>query len=254
MVEDFGKHIKSARRATMPSPEAMVDKTYQKLCFNTKNSQFFFSNASDFILKMRDEIWNDYLNIEENFTLSMASSLIDNDSVSSMKPKEAINYYLINNLDKLYALNLSNTNSRRSRAGKEFECILERLFKAAGIEFETQASIGKQGFMFKKIGKMVDFIFPNSQTFFTDKRGCKVLSAKTTLRERWQEVGEEISRTGLRDMYLATLEESISESVLSSMNEHNIVPVVLKQVKQSKYPNDNRIIDFEKFLLIVSKL
>lgn len=254
MSNKFSKDIKKNRDKNIPSPSTIVENCYCELGYSSKEYDYFCDNASKFILNMREKVWDKFKTIEQEFSLSMAESLIDNKTVSEMKPVEAINYYLINNLDNLYALNLSNTNSRRSRAGKEFELILEKLFEAADIKFETQASIGKLGFMSKEIGKMVDFIFPDAQTFFSDKRSCVALSAKTSLRERWQEVGEEIARTGLRDMYLATLEQSFSENVLKSMNEHNIVPVVLKDIKLEKYKEDNRIIDYEAFLSNVKNL
>jgi hypothetical protein len=52
-----------------------------------------------------------------------------------------------------------------------------------------------------------------------------LISAKTTLRERWQEVPEEVNRTGIREMYLATLDDSFSEETINILYEANVVVV-----------------------------
>ena len=73
-------------------------------------------------------------------------------------------------------------------------------------------------------------------------------SMKTTLRERWQEVVEEITRSNLPNIYLLTVDEDISILKAKQMAEHNIVPVVLKKIKEQPSLNKMRnIIDFETF-------
>ena len=71
---------------------------------------------------------------------------------------------------------------------------------------------------------------------------------KTTLRERWQEVVEEITRSNLPNIYLLTVDEDISILKAKQMAEHNIVLVVLKKIKEQPSLNKMRnIIDFETF-------
>ena len=71
---------------------------------------------------------------------------------------------------------------------------------------------------------------------------------KTTLRERWQEVVEEITRSNLLNIYLLTVDEDISILKAKQMAEHNIVLVVLKKIKEQPSLNKMRnIIDFETF-------
>ena len=73
---------------------------------------------------------------------------------------------------------------------------------------------------------------------------------KTTLRERWQEVVEEISRSNLPNIYLLTVDDDISENKATQMAQHNIVLVVLNSVKQNKALKDKKsIIDFETYFL-----
>ena len=73
---------------------------------------------------------------------------------------------------------------------------------------------------------------------------------KTTLRERWQEVVEEISRSNLPNIHLLTVDEDISDSKAEQMSQHNIVLVVLQSVKQQPaLKNKRSIIDFENYFL-----
>ena len=80
----------------------------------------------------------------------------------------------------------------------------------AGIPLDSQGNIGKQEFVNKGLGKLVDLVSPGVLEYIVNKRNTVLISAKTTLRERWQEVPEEMGRTGAREMFLATLDTSIS--------------------------------------------
>ena len=91
----------------------------------------------------------------------MLSKLIDKEKVSCMKPDEAIEYFVEEYPEQIYSLSLSNTQSRRSRAGKEFEAIIELLFIGAGIPVDSQGSVGKQFFTNTGLGKLVDFVSPS---------------------------------------------------------------------------------------------
>ena len=73
---------------------------------------------------------------------------------------------------------------------------------------------------------------------------------KTTLRERWQEVVEEVSRSNVPNIYLLTVDDDISENKVIQMNNHNIVLVVLQNVKaQLHLKNKRSVIDFESYFL-----
>ncbi|WP_116291383.1 type II restriction endonuclease, partial [Enterobacter hormaechei] len=148
----------------------------------------------------------------------------------------------------IYDLALSNTQSRRSRAGKEFESILELLMMGAGIPVDVQGAIGKSFFQKNQIGKLVDLVMPGVVQYTSNKRNTMLISAKTTLRERWQEVPEEVNRTGIREMYLATLDDSFSEETINILYEANVVVVTTIENKNFKYKNNNRVLTFEDML------
>lgn len=145
---------------------------------------------------------------------------------------------------------LSKTQSRRARAGKEFEAIIELLFMGAGIELDSQGNIASKFFAEKGLGKSVDLVIPGAIEFGINKRNVLLISAKTTLRERWQEVAEEMSRTGVSEIYLATLDNKISDKVLDNLYESNIVLVTLKHIKEEKYSHTPKVIAFEELLRI----
>lgn len=92
----------------------------------------------------------------------------------------------------IYQLCLSNTQSRRSRAGKVFEGIVYFLYEYYEYAYESQSAIGKKAFSQLGLGKVVDSILPNREAFLQMRTKTIVGSMKTTLRERWQEVVEEI--------------------------------------------------------------
>lgn len=75
-------------------------------------------------------------------------------------------------------------------------------------------------------------------------------SMKTTLRERWQEVVEEVSRSNIPCIYLLTVDDDISENKAIQMGNHNIVLVVINSVKNQPHLKDKRsIINFENYFL-----
>lgn len=148
----------------------------------------------------------------------------------------------------IYDLCLSNTQSRRSRAGKVFEGIIYFLYEYYNFSYDSQATIGRKVFNNLGLGKVVDSILPSTKAFTSFRNKTIVGSMKTTLRERWQEVVEEITRSNLPNIYLLTVDEDISILKAKQMAEHNIVLVVLKKIKEQPSLNKMRnIIDFETF-------
>ncbi|HCE1956667.1 TPA: hypothetical protein N2935_001548 [Vibrio parahaemolyticus] len=148
----------------------------------------------------------------------------------------------------IYRLSLSNTQSRRSRAGKVFEGIIYGLYDVLGYPYESQATVGSKNFQTKKLGKIVDSLLPNLDAF--EQRRDKVIigTMKTTLRERWQEVIEEINRTGLPSIYLLTVDEDISSSKVEQMANHNVILVVYRDVKaQDTLAKKRNVVSFEDY-------
>ena len=84
------------------------------------------------------------------------------------------------------------------------------------------------------LGKKVDSILPNINCFSRRRNKTIIGTMKTTLRERWQEVAEEIERTKIPEIHLLTVDQEISSSKASEMANHNIVVVVYDFVANSE--------------------
>jgi hypothetical protein len=147
----------------------------------------------------------------------------------------------------IYELSLSNTQSRRSRAGHTFEALLESALDIFAIPFETQKKIGKSHFESVGLGKKVDLVVPSVEAYTQNRSKCAIVTAKTTLRERWQEVVEELIRSGVPHIYLATLDEDIAMAKVATMRQHNITLVVKKSVWESKFKDEGSVEYFQHF-------
>lgn len=72
---------------------------------------------------------------------------------------------------------------------------------------------------------------------------------KTSLRERWQEVAEEIERTKVPSIHLLTADEAIARNKVMEMNNHNIVLVAYDWVANSEALIDMKnVISFEEYM------
>ncbi len=248
-LEEFQDLVKSERKKCT-KPYELVYKGFLSLKYDQKDAAFFFENASTIVEKLRSFCWDTYVPEEKQFMSKMLKILVNDSAFAGLSPRETIESFVTTYPEHIYQLCLSNTQSRRSRAGKEFEAIIELLMMGANISMDTQGNIGKKVFVEKSLGKLVDIVSPGVVEYEIDKNYTCLISAKTTLRERWQEVPEEMSRTGASQMFLATLDDSITSEVLNTLYESNIRIVTTKRNKQENYASERRVIDFEKLLEI----
>lgn len=147
----------------------------------------------------------------------------------------------------VYALGLSTTNSRRSRSGKTFESIIESVMDVYDYPYETQSSVGTDTFSKSGLGKKVDLIVPGVGEYLRNRSKSAVVTVKTSLRERWQEVAEELQRTNVPHIYLLTADKSVTGNVIDIMKNYNITLVVYSSEKQSKFSDKETVIDFQTF-------
>ena len=249
-LREYLEIIKKERPQFFKSSFERAYSAFVKLGFHEKDKKYFIDNASDIVNQMRDRCWRDFLQEEQAFTSHMLKKLIIPRVIRNMTSEEALFWYLEAYPEHIYQLCLSNTQSRRSRAGKEFEDIIELILIGAGVPMDSQGNIGIDRFEQKGLGKLVDIVSPGVVEYELNKRNTILVSAKTTLRERWQEVPEEMGRTGAREMFLATLDDKISASVLRTLYEANIQIVTTKDIKQSRYLQNNSVLTFEQLIQI----
>ncbi|WP_208560894.1 type II restriction endonuclease [Marinilactibacillus kalidii] len=247
-LNTFKDLVKSERISAMPSPYKLTLESFELLKFNEQNENFFLNEASFIVEELRTYNWKKFTEIEDYFSGKMYEQLIDPSAINNVSNKDAIKWFVNEYPSHIYSLSLSNTQSRRSRAGKEFETIIELILMGANIPFDTQGSIGSGVFESKKLSKLVDCVSPGAIEYKINKRNTSLISAKTTLRERWQEVGDEMSRTKAREMYLVTLDPNISQNVTKLINANNIVLVTTKSNKKYNYEKNPHVMTVEDML------
>lgn len=239
----------------------------------TDNNQYLeqieSKQVSKCIAELREIVWKEYLLDEVNFNAILMRDL----HKILETPKEILEILLNNNItDKkgdellenikeicgeyagrifpyIYRLSLSNTQSRRSRAGKSFEAIIYKIYDSLGYEYDSQSKVGRKTFDILGLGKKVDSILPNVKCYAERRNKTIIGTMKTSLRERWQEVAEEIERTKIPEIHLLTADENIPKSKAKEMANHNIIVVTYDWVANSESlkPMKN-IISFEKYL------
>ena len=98
--------------------------------------------------------------------------------------------------------------------------------------------------------KRPDFVLPSlvhlKKPYEGAQRGL-ILSAKTTLRERWKQVQREM---GGSDLFLATVDESIAANAIedmASMGINLVVPETLKKSRDTEYVRHDNVLDFATF-------
>ena len=192
-AESWSGTIKSVRDTVIPSVEKQLTAlllAQPQLLIDAK------TNPEAFILGTRELLWADYQAIESRFYQVVLGHHpqwgipFSASSGGSAQQNETIAAYMAAGMPKLYELALSTTNSRRSRAGSEFKYIVCRLLETLEIPFVSEAQIGAQKERLD-LGKNVDVLIPNPDQYLRDRTSCVLLSLKTSLRERWQQVAEE---------------------------------------------------------------
>lgn len=204
-------------------------------------------NTSDFIRNVRDNTWSTYIESELLFYKTVVKELLEervhpHDVLATVMTEATINDItasgsheeMLKKISEVFGnftgrifpyffeLSKSVTNSRRSRAGKSFEEIVHSIMDAYSYPYDDQSELGKKTFEQKGLGKMVDGILPGMGAYDTNRSKCLVVTMKTTLRERWQEVVEELNRTNVPSIHLLTLDDGINTNLLNIMRNHNI--------------------------------
>ena len=265
--EVFDKLIKSCRSKYIRTSQEIVDKIFKEnpvYLQRIKNKE-----VSQSISGLRELVWNEYLKDEVNFNVILMQELhitlktpkhilelLVNEKITELKEKELLKEvrnlcgeYAGRVFPYIYKIALSNTNSRRSRAGKTFESIIYKVYDTLEYDFDSQSKVGRKTFTELGLGKKVDSILPNISCYEQRRNKTIIGTMKTSLRERWQEVAEEIERTKIPEIHLLTVDEDISKSKAQEMANHNIIVVAYDWVANSEsLASMKNIISFEDYL------
>jgi hypothetical protein len=148
---------------------------------------------------------------------------------------------VVRRFPELDSMFLSASQLRKSRAGRSFEQHISCILSDGEIAFEEQAVTG---------GRRPDFVLPDLNILKDSKRSFNdaiVLSAKTTLRERWKQIVMERFNCAL---FLATVDDRVSSEAIEDMSKQGIclvVPESLKKSKETCYKNKANVITFRDF-------
>lgn len=266
-LEQFDTIIKKYRTEYIRSSQDIVDLVLK----GNKNFQEQIKNKqiSECIADLREVVWQEYLKNEVEFNavvmkdlhkmLETPKNIMDNllqnrifdkkGEALTNEIKEICGEYAGRVFPYVYRLSLSNTQSRRSRAGKSFEAIIYKIYEELGYAYDSQSKVGRKLFDSVGLGKKVDSILPSIEAFQKRRNKTIIGTMKTSLRERWQEVAEEIQRTNIPIIHLLTVDDYISKSKAQEMANHNIVIVAYQSVAQSEeLKGMKNIISFEEYL------
>ncbi|WP_256646293.1 type II restriction endonuclease [Thermomonas paludicola] len=145
---------------------------------------------------------------------------------------------LVRGFGKLDAVFLSAAQRRKSRAGLSFEHHVKRLLVDGRVLHEAQIAVG---------ARRPDFVLPDVAALNDPRRTeSLILSLKTTLRERWKQLGLE-RRHGA--VFLATVDDRVSTPAIE-MARNDIVLVVpepLKKSREAVYEKQDEVITFRHF-------
>ncbi len=174
--------------------------------------------------------------------------LVLGDAPQSIDAKDIVRR-LIDRFAEIDALMLSASQQRKSRAGYSYEHHIEAMLIGGRIPFEKQVLIESK--------KRPDFILPSLAFVDSGRKNAAtglILSAKTTLRERWKQVERE---KGTRRLFLATVDENIAGNALEDMASLGINLVVpeslLESDKLNEYSAHKNVISFKQFCETVIK-
>ncbi|SOC54024.1 EcoRII C terminal [Chromohalobacter canadensis] len=149
---------------------------------------------------------------------------------------------LVDKLPAIDALMLSASQQRKSRAGYSYEHHIEAMLSDGQVPFEKQVILASK--------KRPDFILPSLKSIDRKKVGAEaglILSAKTTLRERWKQVEREMEG---RRLFLTTVDENIASSTIEDMASFGaclVIPESLRYSKETEYAGHNNVLSFREF-------
>ncbi len=265
----WDKTIQDFRKLYIKPPRHYIDQSLSQKDFT---ASALAANIESLLIDEREKIYELFLQDESVMNAKVVSHLIQNrpvpnsifndlvdsqllkEGIGNLKPDElkvrlaeVIGEYTGAIFPYLYSLSLSSTNSRRARAGHTFEMLIEKSLEIFEYPFQNQSSLGTEFFKSNRIGKKVDLIIPGRKAYEQRRTSCGIVSVKTTLRERWQEVVEELNRSNVRHIYLATLDDAITSNQLELMKEYNITLIVRKSEKTTKFADAGTVESFETF-------
>jgi hypothetical protein len=145
-------------------------------------------------------------------------------------------------VEEFHAAAATMMNRRKSRAGHSLEAHVEYLLTEEGIAFDAQALIDGNG--------RPDILFPGKAAHEDPSHppaDLVVLGLKTTCRDRWRQVLNEVKRIPRK--HLLTLQPALSRAQLTDMQEADLQLIVPAPLHQSyDIPQGASVLSVEAFV------
>ena len=148
---------------------------------------------------------------------------------------------LVRDFSGFYSEMLNAAQQRKARVGAGFETHIRALLEAGAIPFAEQKVVSSL---------RPDFVLPSVALYQAKSPSALVLSAKTTLRERWKQVTME--KRGC-PVFLATMDEKVAVSSVRKMREHDVFLVVPEAFKAKgkgtvvDFSAESNVLSFSEF-------
>ncbi|TCT29604.1 type II restriction endonuclease [Martelella mediterranea] len=196
----------------------------------------------DTILRLCDMQYAGYQKLELRLRTAELVQLLNKSRPGILNARDAI-HAIVSTFPEILELFKSLRGARASRMGTAFELHIERVLGDTKVPFIAQPKIGN---------RKPDFLLPSLMKYNDDPASAIVLTAKSTLRERWQQILNE--GVGAQ-LYLATLDRSITDQTLGDMEASGIKIVVPEQfvsrahkgVPAGVYQGKPSVISFKTF-------
>ena len=231
------KEFAAGRGIVIPPQAGILDEALQNIISGYGNDPSILKeNFDDAVSRSEKLVYDIYLKKEAEYGRRVFSAFAHYlSSAGEIRKVEDFGTVLGDHFSSFDRFYLSLAQSRKSRAGRAFEDIHNRLFSILGYPFTSQAVIN---------GKP-DFIMPSVEYYRKNPMDSIIFTAKRTIRERWRQIVTEGTR-GL-GFYLATIDADVSGEQLAEMMSHRIYLVVPAGVRGERYRGKENVISFAEF-------
>jgi len=229
------------KNCRMPSTLELAElarEEYLKQANRSELNPYTETSPGDVIRKISREVERElFRNFQNRIYAVRLIRLIFGDDPREYSTAEMIKT-AVEHIQEIDYLLMSASQQRKSRAGYSFELQIECMLEGGRIPFKKQVVV--------KGDRRPDFLL-NSCGNPPDESGVIVLSAKTTLKERWKQV---VMEQSLGSVFLATVDEKVAAKTLELMKEQGmqlVVPESLLTSKDTEYQRHSNVISFREF-------
>jgi len=219
--------------------QIVFNELLKKHKLNEKERNYIIDNFSFLLEEYRNLSWTISQKLQEERYMKMYKHIVSEQIKEKNIEESKIADFLLNDREIFlykYQLDMSLTQSYRSRTGTSFEHIIEYLFNLLNYEFETQTA---------DVQGKPDFLFPNKKLYMSNPSECIIIGAKTKIRERYRQIVNEGNKETRH--FCFTLGEDLTIDVIEGAKQLDLYFVIPSEVKISKYKM-NDIFSYEEFI------